>query len=424
MKEKADLVIKNIGQLLTMDPASGGPGDAADPLAGLGLILDAAVAVQGEQILFAGKESDLSGPVELTAETEVIDAGGRVVLPGLVDCHTHLVFAGNRAHEFSKRISGASYEEILAAGGGINATVEATRKASEDSLAALGLQRLDRFLSLGVTTVEIKSGYGLDTTSELKMLMAVRQLDARHVVDLVPTFLGAHVVPLEYRSKRAKYVDLVVEEMIPAVAHEKLADFCDVFCEQGAFSLDETRRILEAGIEHGLAPKLHSEQLSRSGSIDLAVELGAASVDHLENASEADARKLAGSDTVAVLLPGATYFLGRTDFAPGRMLADAGCAVAVSTDFNPGSCMSENLPLMLNMACLYNRLYPREALLGATRWAAQAVGRQDRAGTLTPGKLADVLVLETHDYRNFVYHFGVNLTHMVFKRGKQVKPGG
>ena len=424
MKEKADLVIRNIGQLLTMDPTSGGTGDDADPLAGLGLILDAAVAVQGEQILFAGKESDLSAPVELTAKTEVIDAGGRVVLPGLVDCHTHLVFAGNRAHEFSRRISGASYEEILAAGGGINATVEATRKATEDSLAALGLQRLDRFLSLGVTTVEVKSGYGLDTPNELKMLMAVKQLDARHVIDLVPTFLGAHVVPPEFRSQRAAYVDLVVEEMIPAVAGEKLAEFCDVFCEQGAFSLDETRRILEAGIEHGLRPKLHSEQLSRSGSIDLAVELKAASVDHLENATEADAQKLAGSDTVAVLLPGATYFLGKNDFAPGRMLADAGCAVAVSTDFNPGSCMSENLPLMLNMACLYNRLYPREALLGATRWAAQAVGRQDRAGTLTPGKLADVLVLDTHDYRNFVYHFGVNLTHMVFKRGKRVKPGG
>ena len=419
MKETADLVIKNIGQLLTMEPASGN-----DPISGLGLILDAAVAVQGEQILFAGKEADLSGPVELKPDAEVIDVGGRVVLPGLVDCHTHLVFAGNRAHEFSRRISGASYEEILAAGGGINTTVEATRKATEDSLAALGLQRLDRFLSLGVTTVEVKSGYGLDTPTELKMLMAVKQLDARHVIDLVPTFLGAHVVPLEYRSQRAAYVDLVVEEMIPAVANEKLAEFCDVFCEQGAFSLDETRRILEAGIEHGLRPKLHSEQLSRSGSIDLAVELKAASVDHLENATEADAQKLAGSDTVAVLLPGATYFLGKTDFAPGRMLGDAGCAVAVSTDFNPGSCMSENLPLMLNMACLYNRLYPREALLGATRWAAQAVGRQDRTGTLTPGKLADVLVLDTHDYRNFVYHFGVNLTHMVFKRGKQVRPVG
>jgi imidazolonepropionase len=424
MKEKADLVIKNIGQLLSMDPTSGGTGDAADPVAGLGLILDAAIAVQGEQILFAGKEQDLSGPVEVTAETEVIDAGGRAVLPGLIDCHTHLVFAGNRAHEFSKRISGSSYEEILAAGGGINSTVEATRKASEDTLVALGLRRLDRFLSLGVTTVEIKSGYGLETRAELKMLRAVKELNSKHAVDLVPTLLGAHVVPLEYRGKRAAYVDLVVEEMLPQAAAEDLAVFCDVFCEQGAFTLAESRKILEAGLEKGLKPKLHSEQLSHSGSIELAVELGAASVDHLEHASEADARRLAGSDTVAVLLPGATYFLGRTDFAPGRMLADAGCAVAVSTDFNPGSCMSENLPLMLNMACLYNRLYPREALLGATRWAARAVGLQDRAGTLTPGKLADVLVLDTRDYRNFVYHFGVNLTHMVFKRGKRVKPGG
>ena len=421
MKEKADLVIKNIGQLLTMDPTSGGTGDAADPVAGLGLILDAAIAVQAEQILFAGKEADLSGPVALTAETEVIDAGGRAVLPGLIDCHTHLVFAGNRANEFSKRISGASYEEILAAGGGINSTVEATRKAPEDTLVALGLQRLDRFLSLGVTTVEAKSGYGLETETELKMLRAFKELGRRHAVDLVPTLLGAHLVPLEYRSKRAAYVDLVVGEMIPQAAAEELAVFCDVFCEQGAFTLKETRKILEAGLEHGLLPKLHSEQLSRSGSIDLAVELGAASVDHLENATGEDAKKLAGSDTVAVLLPGATYFLGRMDFAPGRMLADAGCAVAVSTDFNPGSCMSENLPLMLNMACLYNRLYPREVLLGATRWAAQAVGLQDRVGTLTPGKLADVLVLDTCDYRNFVYHFGVDLTHMVFKRGKQVE---
>lgn len=420
MKEKADLVIKNIGQLLTMDPASGGTGDAADPVAGLGLILDAAIAVQGEQILFAGKEQDLPGPVAVTAETEVIDAGGRTVLPGLVDCHTHLVFAGNRAHEFARRISGAGYEEILAAGGGINATVEATRRASEDVLVALGLQRLDHFLSLGVTTVEVKSGYGLETQTELKMLRAVKELDSKHAVDLVPTFLGAHVVPLEYRGRRADYVDLIVGEMLPQVAAEGLAVFCDVFCERGAFSLDETRQILEAGLELGLKPKLHSEQLSRSGSIELAVELGAASVDHLENATEADARRLAGSDTAAVLLPGATYFLGKKDFAPGRMLADAGCAVAVSTDFNPGSCMSENLPLMLNMACLYNRLYPREALLGATRWAAQAVGLQDRVGTLTPGKLADVLVLDTRDYRNFIYHFGVNMTHQLFKRGKQV----
>jgi imidazolonepropionase len=421
MKEKADLIIENIGQLLSMDPTSEGTGDAADPVAGLGLILDAAVAVRAEQIIFAGKAADLSGPVALTAETKVIDAGGRVVLPGLIDCHTHLVFAGNRANEFSKRISGASYEEILAAGGGINSTVAATRQAPEDTLVALGLQRLDGFLSLGVTTVEVKSGYGLQTETELKMLRVVKELNRRHIVDLVPTLLGAHVIPREYRNKRAAYVDLVVEEMIPQAAGEDLAVFCDVFCEQGAFTLKETRKILEAGLEHGLLPKLHSEQLSRSGSIGLAVELGATSVDHLENATKEDAQKLAGSGTVAVLLPGATYFLGRTDFAPGRMLSDAGCAMAVSTDFNPGSCMSENLPLMLNMACLYNRLYPREVLLGATRWAAQAVGLQDRTGTLTPGNLADVLVLNTRDYRDFVYHFGVNMTHMVFKRGKLVR---
>lgn len=418
---RADLVIKNIGQLLTMNPASGGRGDAgADPVAGLGLLINAAVAVKGERIAWVGRDRELAEAVTIDADCQVIDAGGSAAMPGLIDCHTHSVFAGSRAHEFARRISGASYEEILAAGGGIHTTVRATREASENTLEALLVGRLDSFMSLGVTTVEIKSGYGLDLENELKMLRVVAAVDKQHPIDLVPTFLGAHTLPVDYRRQRSKYVDLVVNEMIPAVAEQKLAKFCDVFCERGAFDLDQTRRVLQAGIEHGLGPKLHGEQLSHSGSVDLAVELGAASVDHLEFAEEQDAQKLAASDTVAVLLPGASYFLGKKSYAPGRMLCDSGCAVAISTDFNPGSCMSENLPLMLNMACIKNGIYPREALLGATRWAAGALKLSDELGSLLPGKLADILVIDSPDYRNLVYHFGNCQTLLVIKRGKKV----
>ncbi len=419
--EHADLVIRNIGQLLTMDPASGGRGDAAaDPVAGLGLVINAAVAIKGERILWTGRERELAAAVSIDAKTVSIDAGGSAAMPGLIDCHTHSVFAGSRAHEFARRISGASYEEILAEGFGIHATVRATREASEEALAALLISRLDSFLSLGVTTVEIKSGYGLDLPSELKMLKVVSEVDRWHAVDLVPTFLGAHTLPADYRKQRRKYLDLVIAEMIPAVSEQGLARFCDVFCDQGAFDLAESRRVLEAGIAHGLRPKLHAEQLTRSGSVELAVELDAASVDHLEHVNDDDAKILAASDTVAVLLPGATYFLGKKNYAPGRMLCDAGCAVAVSTDFNPGSCMSENLPLMLNMACLQNGLYPREALLGATRWAAGALALSGEQGSLLPGMQADLLVLDSPDYRNLVYHFGRTHTRMVIKRGKMV----
>jgi imidazolonepropionase len=422
-KPTADRVLVNIGQLLTMDPASGGPGDEAhDPVAGLGLILDGAVAFLEDRVVWAGRERDLETSVELGPGHARVDLGGRVVMPGLVDCHTHLVFAGSRAHEFARRVGGASYEEILAAGGGIHATVMATREASTEQLMALGLRRLDRFLSFGVTTVEAKSGYGLETEAELKILRVAQALHEAHPVDVVPTFLGAHVVPREHRQDRAVYLDLVCQEMLPRVAEEGLARFCDVFCDAGAFDLAEARRVLEAGRALGLRPKLHGEQLARTGAIELAVELGAVSVDHLERADESAALALAGSGTVGVLLPGATYFLGRDDYADGRRLADSGCRLAVSTDFNPGSCLTENLPLMLNMAALKNRLFPREVLIGATRFAAEALGLGEEVGSLAPGRLADVLVLDTPDYRNLIYHYGVNHTHQVYKRGRLVWP--
>ncbi len=412
MRLEADLILRNIGQMLTMEP---GAGEGDDP--GLGLVRDGALAVAGERIVWAGPERELPGAVDASG-AESVDLGRRVAMPGLVDCHTHTVFAGSRAHEFALRLSGASYEEILASGGGIHATVQATRKASLELLVLEGRRRLDTFLEFGVTTVEVKSGYGLDTGTELKMLRAAAEMDAGHPVDVVPTLLGAHVVPAERGRDRSGYVDEVISEMIPAAAEQGLARFCDVFCDQGAFTVEETRRVLRAGLDHGLAPKIHGEQLTRSGSVDLAVELRAVSIDHLEHASREDAERLAATGTVAVLLPGATYFLGKKDFADGRMLADAGCKVAVSTDFNPGSSHTENLPLMLNMACLYNRLHPEEALLGATRHAACALALGDQTGRLFPGLLADVLVLDLLDYRDFLYHFGVPHTHQVYKRGK------
>jgi imidazolonepropionase len=413
MKISADLIMKNIGQLLSMDPT-------IHDVSQLGMIEKAALAICGDKIIWLGTEVDLSRNVLIDQRTQVIDVGSRVVMPGLIDCHTHLVHAGQRADEFSRRIKGDSYEEILAAGGGIHSTVKATRQASEEELFDLSLERIKRFISFGVTTIEAKSGYGLNLEDELKILRVIAKLKKTSPADLVATFLGAHVVDKEYATKREAYVDLVIKEMIPQVAKEGLAEFCDVFCEQGAFSIEESRKILQAGLEYGLMPKIHGEQLTRSGAIDLAIETKAVSIDHLEHATPEDAKKLAKSKTIAVILPGATYFLGKDNYADGKSLADAGCKVSVSTDFNPGSSHSENLPLMLNMACLYNGLTIPEALLGATRYAAEAIAKSDQIGTLEPNKQADILVLDTYDYKDFIYHFGINHTYKVFKRGMEI----
>ncbi|NMB75215.1 MAG: imidazolonepropionase [Myxococcales bacterium] len=409
---KAERAVVNIGSLLTLEPGSG-----AGPL---GIVERAALAFAGERIVYAGPEEKLRDAVELPAAGSILDADGRVALPGLVDCHTHLVFAGSRAGEFAARVSGKSYEEILAAGGGIHSTVEATRRASESELLALARRRLDRFISFGVTTVEAKSGYGLDLENELKLLRVARALRGQHPVDVVSTFLGAHTVPREYRERREAYLELLVHEVLPRVAAEKLAVSCDVFCERGAFTLEETRRILEAGLRLGLPARLHAEQLSRSGSIALAVELGALSVDHLEFIDESDARLLSGSRTTAVILPAATLFAGKQRYAPGRMLCDTGCRVAVSTDFNPGSSHTQNLPMTLTLACLGCRLTPEEAVRGATRHAAAALGLESDRGSIGPGKRADVLILDSPDWRDLLYHFGGNLAWRVFKNGQEV----
>lgn len=410
-------LVTNIGELLTM---SGCLHDLRSPVAArvLGLVDDAALVVEEGTIAWLGPADEL--PEALAEGAERVDAKGKVVMPGLVECHTHLVFGGHRAHEFALRARGASYEEIAEQGGGIANTVKATRAAGADSLFADGMERLNQFARMGVTTVEIKSGYGLDMDTELKLLEVIRSLEGRHPLDLVATFLGAHIVPPEHADSRADYVDLVCTEMIPEVARQQLAEFCDVFIEAGAYSVSEGNRILEAALEHGLKTKVHAEQLSRTGASRLAAEMGAVSADHLDFAREGDAVALARAGTAAVLLPGATFFLGKPKYPNGKLFIDAGAAVAISTDYNPGSSHTMNLWLMGTMACTHCGLSPAQALWGMTRGAARAINRVDSAGSLAIGRKADFILCDATDWEDLLYFYGHNPVMTTYKAGAVV----
>jgi imidazolonepropionase len=386
----------------------------------LHIIPDGSLLIEGETIAWIGPASQVP---PLPADTNILDARGKIVIPGLVDCHTHLVFAGDRADEFEMRIQGLTYEEIAARGGGIVRTVAATRQASRDQLLQETRRRLDRMLCFGVTTVEVKSGYGLSLADEVRLLEAIRELAAEHACELVPTFMGAHEVPPEWRHDRRGYVRLVAEEMIPSVAERNLAEFCDVFLERGVFDRNETEQILRAGRSHGLKPKLHADEFSDCGGAELAASLGAVSADHLIRISDAGIQALHRSKTVAVLLPGTSSFL-RIDYAPARRLIDAGVPVALATDCNPGSCMTENLSLIGALGCTQLRMLPAEVLTALTLNAAAALDRSDRIGSLEVGKQADVVICDVSDYRQLFYHFGVNHAHTVLKRGRVVVSAG
>jgi len=340
------------------------------------------------------------------AECETLDCGGRLVTPGLVDCHTHLIYGGSRADEYEMRLAGAAYMEIFEAGGGIHATVRDTRAASEDELVASARGRVEVLLSHGTTTAEVKSGYGLTTQEELKMLRAAARLAEELPLAVVPTFLGAHAIPPDYADRRGDFVALLTGEMIPAVAGAGLAEYADVFCDRGAFDLGETRAVLAAARDAGLKLRLHADEFEALGGTELAVELGAASVDHLAVVTDAGVKALASSDTVAVLLPGTTVFLGSSRFAPARPLIDAGALVAVASDHNPGSCHVASLRAILTPAATYLKMKPAEMLHAVTVNAAYSLGRADRIGSLEPGKAADVAVFDVGDVNELFYDWG------------------
>jgi imidazolonepropionase len=388
----------------------------------LDIVPDGSVVVRDGAIHWLGPTAQL--PLQ-PPDAEVIDVSGKIILPGLIDSHTHLVFAGSRAAEFEQRIGGATYQEITAAGGGIRATVREVRRCGREILQEQARRRLRRLLGFGVTTVEVKSGYGLTLADEIKCLEAIAELNAEGPQELVATFLGAHALPQEFEAERQAYVRLVRDEMLPEVARCRLAEFCDVFCEQGVFSPDESEHILRRARELGLGLRLHADELTPLGGAELAARLGAASADHLLCVSRAGIEALAKSDTVATLLPGTAFFLG-LDYAPGRRLIDGGATVALATDCNPGTCMTENLPLTGTMACTRMGLTPAEVVNAMTLNAAAALGRGDRLGSLAAGKQADLVICATPDYRDLFYHFGVSHVWRVFKRGRLVyeAPGG
>ncbi len=419
MKRAADLIIEDIDELVTVDAGCGDREEGS-----LGLIRGAAVAVGGGEILEAGFTRSISDAYRLTPEGIRVSGRGRVGLPGFVDPHTHVVFAGSREHEFEMRICGSTYQEIAAKGGGIRSTVRAVRETSAEDLFQAGLRRLDRMLSLGTTTAEAKSGYGLSLDSEIKMLEVIGRLDRAHPVDLIPTFLGAHEVPEEYVHRKDEYIDLVIEEMIPAVAERSLAEFCDVFCEEGVYSREESRRILLAAVEKGLRPKIHADEFTNQKGAELAVEVGAVSADHLLAISVPGLNALRESRVIPVLLPGTSFSLGLDTYAPAREMLQWELQVALGTDLNPGSSMTESMPMIMTLACVMLRMTPAEAIVGATLNAARAVDRADTVGSLAPGKKADLVLLEIPSYRYLPYHYGVNLVDRVFKDGRLVVDGG
>jgi imidazolonepropionase len=410
---RIDLLITHAAQLLTI-PAHGP--QRGDRLGDLAIIADGALAVSGGSIVDCGPTVDLA--LQYQAD-QTIDAGGCVVMPGFVDPHTHVIFAGDRANEFEQRIAGATYMEIMNAGGGIMSTVRATRAASVDELAAQTRARLDRMLQHGTTTAEAKTGYGLDTATELKMLDVIARLDAEHPIDLVPTFLGAHAIPAEYQGREDEYTDLVVTEMLPAVAGQPPTAggqplFVDVFCEDGAFTLEQSRRILTRAKELGLALKIHVDEFEPLGGTRLGVELGAVSVDHVVTTPQDEIELLGRSKTIAVSLPGTPFGLAQRDYMP------AGGALAIATDLNPGTTWNESMQMIVALACRYLKLTQAQALAAATINAAYAIGRGDSIGSLEIGKQADVLIMGVRDYRSIGYQYGTNLVRTVIKRGQIV----
>ena len=422
---KIELIIQNAGQLITC--ASGGRPKRGAEMADIGMIADGAVAIDGGKIVGVGKSQDIS---RLYEAEKIIDAEGNVVTPGFVDCHTHIVYAGDRLNEFELKIKGADYLEILASGGGIISTVEQTRNTGLDELVEQSRKRLDKMLACGTTTAEIKTGYGLDTATEMKMLAAIAELDKIHCIDIVPTFLAAHAVPPEFKDNAEAYVDLICGEMLPMAwdwyvgSHffaKKTPFFADVFCEKNAFNLDQSERILRTAKALWFGIKAHVDEFTNLGGSGLSIELGAVSIDHLDAISDEEIRLLAKSDTIGIVTPTVNFNFGSPEFADAKKLIDYGCAVAVSTDFNPGSAPCPSIPTAMAIACRYQKMLPAEAMNAATTNAAFAIDTGDRAGSIEIGKQADILIFDTKDYRQIAYEFGSNQLKTIIKNGDAIR---
>ena len=410
-----NIIIKNTSELVT---CSGFCAKRGSEMADLHIIPDGGLVIEDGKISFVGKTSDLPAPPDLE-RFDVLDATGKAVLPGFVDSHTHFVFGGYRADEFSWRLSGMGYMDIMSRGGGIVSTVSATRSASLEELVDSGRKRLDSMLSFGVTTVEGKSGYGLDRDTELRQLEAMTALDRTHPIDIVKTFLGAHAVPNEYKGRTDDFLDFVEETVLPEVAERGLAEFCDIFCEKDVFSVEQSRRLLLRARDLGLKLTLHADEIVQLGGAELAAELGAVSADHLLQASDRGIKELARAEVVATLLP-LTAFSLREPYARGRTMIDHNCAVALATDLNPGSCFSESIPLLFALATLYMNLTVEEAVTALTINGAAAVDRAGDIGSIDAGKKGDVVILEFPSYRFIPYHIGVSTVEKVVKNGKLV----
>ena len=414
---KATLVIKNIDNLITLqgeDRARRG-----EELKDIGLIEGGIIAVKDDEIIYVGK-GQLPGSIETDENTVFIDATGKTVTPGLIDSHTHLVHGGSRENELDMKLHGVPYLDILSAGGGIHSTMKATQEASFEELYEKAKKSLNIMMSFGVTTVEGKSGYGIeDFETELRQMEVAHKLNEDHPVDLISTFMGAHSIPKKYEFDPEEFVDIIIKKMLPLVEEKGLAEFCDVFCEEGVFSIDQSRRILLAAREHGMKLKIHADEIVTLGGAELAVEIGCVSADHLLAASEKGLEALANSNTIATLLPGTAFNLG-AEFANARKMIDMGVAVAISTDYNPGSCPTENIQFIMTLSSLKMKMTPEEVITGVTINAAAALRIENKVGSIQKGKKADIVIFNAPNLPYIIYHFGINHTDTVIKNGKVI----
>ena len=415
---QVDLIIIHAKELVTLDSKYGIPRVGED-MKNLAIIQDGAVATSGDSIIFIGTTEELMTRIPSTKKTIIIDATNKLVTPGFIDPHTHIIFDGYRENEFEMKLAGMTYIEILESGGGILKTVKATRKAPLTRLINNGKMILNRMMEYGTTTIETKSGYGLDTESEIKSLLAIKELNHEHPMDIVSTFLGAHAVPPEYEGKIDEYVEVIISEMIPRIAREELAEFCDVFCEEGIFSTEQTKKILLTAIKYGIKPQIHIDEIVDTNGALLATELNAVQVGHMLKSNDDGLKALKNTDTIATLLPGTPFCLMLKDYAPARKMIEMGIPIALATDLNP-NCWTESMQMIIALACYHMKLSPAEALTAATINAACAIERQKEIGSLEVGKKADIIIFDVPNHNFLPYQFGVNLVSKVIKSGKVV----